>query len=67
MIEQKQIDRIYKEANKEIIVRIEKFLRAITRQFIFGKFYKDAKCYWFQIDTFQSLDDERLGKTDYRR
>jgi len=61
----KQLDKIYFDSNKEIVIRLEKFIRALTRQFIFGNFYKDSKTFVFQIDDFTDIEDKQLGMTDY--
>lgn len=60
------IDKIYNDSNKELIIRLEKYFRALTRQFIFGNFYNDSKTFCFQIADFCDIDDNQLGKTDYR-
>lgn len=66
LTDSKQIDRIYTDTNQEIIIRLEKFFRALTRQFIFGEFSSNSKTYLFQIESFTDIDDKHLGKTDYR-
>ncbi|GHT60363.1 hypothetical protein AGMMS50239_09220 [Bacteroidia bacterium] len=60
-----QLDKIYSDTNIEIIIRLEKFFRALTRQFIFGNFSKDSKTYSFQIQDFSDIDDNQLGKIQY--
>lgn len=60
-----QIEKIYSNLNKEIVIRLERFFRALTRQFIFGNFYKDSKVFMFQIADFTDIDDEQLGLTEY--
>jgi len=59
------IDMIYNASNKEFVIRLELFFRALTRQFVFGNFYSDSKTFWFKIDEFCYIDDNQLGKTDY--
>lgn len=61
----KQIANIYSVSNKEIVIRLERFFRALTRQFIFGNFSKDAKNLFFQIEDFSNIEDYQFGKTDY--
>ena len=63
----RQIDKIYLETNQEIIIRLEKFFRALTRQFIFGNFSSESKTFLFQIEAFSAIDDNQLGNTDYRQ
>ncbi len=63
----KEIDRIYSDTNQEIVIRLEKFFRALTRQFIFGDFSSESKTFIFQIESFTDIDDKQLGKTDYRQ
>jgi len=65
LTEPKQLDKIYSDLNKEIVIRLEKFLRALTRQFIFGNFYKDSKKFVFQIEAFTNIEDSQLGLTNY--
>jgi transposase len=61
-----QLDKIYSDTNKELIIRLEKFFRALTRQFIFGDFSKDSNMYVSQIQDFSDIDDNKLGKIHYR-
>ncbi|HMM52867.1 MAG TPA: hypothetical protein PKD87_14805 [Burkholderiaceae bacterium] len=61
----KQLEKLYTDSNREIVVRLERFLRALTRQFIFGNFYKDSKTFVFQIEDFTDIKDNQLGLTDY--
>ena len=63
----KLLDDIYKKSNELLVSKIELFLRAITRQFIFGNFSSDLKTYLFQIESFTDIDDKQIGKTDYRK
>ena len=60
------LDKMYSDSNRIMVIRLETFFRALTRQFIFGNFYSDSKTYWFQIDDFCDIDDTQLGETDYR-
>ena len=60
-----QLDRVFSDSNKEIIIRLERFLRALTRQFLFGDFSKESKTFIFQIKDFTHIEDEQLGLTDY--
>ena len=68
MLEQpKLLDNIYKKSSELLVSKIELFLRAITRQFIFGNFSGDSKTYLFQIESFTDIEDKQIGKTDYRK
>lgn len=60
-----QLDELYEKSNELLVRRIELFLRAITRQFIFGNFSKDSKMYVFEIDLFSDIDDKNIGKRNY--
>lgn len=60
-----QLDELYGKSNELLVRRIELFLRAITRQFIFGNFSKDSKMYVFEIDLFSDIDDKNIGKRNY--
>lgn len=65
LLDPKQLEKIYSDSNREIVIRLERFLRALTRQFIFGNFYNDSKKYFFQIEDFTDIEDSQLGITDY--
>lgn len=62
----KSLDSLYEKSNELIISRLELFLRAITRQFIFGNFSKDSNTFIFEIEPFRDIDDKDIGKNDYR-
>ena len=62
----KQIDKIYTDTNRELVRRLEMFFRALTRQFIFGDFSSESKRFLFEIEPFTDIEDNQLGKTDYR-
>lgn len=59
------MDSIFQSSNTEILIRLERFFRALTRQFIFGNFSSESKTYIFQIEDFSGIDDNQLGTTDY--
>lgn len=63
----KLLNNIYVKSNELLVSEIELYLRAITRQFIFGNFSSDSKTYIFQIKTFTDIEDNQIGKTDYRK
>ncbi len=62
----KLLDDIFKKASELLVSKIELFLRAFARQFIFGNFSNDSKTYIFQIETFTDIKNDQIGKTDYR-
>jgi len=67
LMEPNKLNEIYEVCNKEIVIRLEKFFRALTRQFTFGNFTKEGGKYFYQIDDFAMIRDERLGETDYTK
>ena len=68
MLEKPELmDDIYKKSSELLVSKIELLLRAITRQFIFGNFSSDSKTYLFQIKFFTDIEDNQIGKTDYRK
>ena len=62
-----KLEEIYQKSNELIVSKLELFLRAITRQFVFGNFSKDSKVFWFQIEAFSEIEDNHIGKTDYSK
>ena len=62
----KLLDSLFEKSNELIVSRLELFLRAITRQFIFGNFSKDSKTFLFEIEPFSDIEDNKIGNTDYR-
>lgn len=62
-----KLEELYKKSNELLVSRIELFLRAITRQFIFGNFSSDSKMFLFEIESFSDIEDNQIGKTDYRQ
>ena len=63
----KLLDEIYNKSSELLVSKIELFLRAITRQFIFGNFSSNSNTYLFQIEAFTDIEDKQIGKTDYRK
>jgi hypothetical protein len=59
-------DSLFQKSNELIVSRLELFLRAISRQFIFGDFSKDAKSLMFEVESFSQIKDVQIGKTDYK-
>lgn len=67
MLEQpKLLDEIYRKVSELLVSKIELFLRAITRQFTFGNFYSGSKNFLFEVESFADLNDNQIGKTNYR-
>lgn len=60
------LEEMYQKGNELLVSKLEIFLRAITRQFIFGNFSSESKTFVFQIESFTNMKDEQIGKTDYR-
>jgi len=52
--------------NRLIIIKLERFSRAISRQFTLGKLGQLAQQYSSMVFPFLMLQDSELGKTDYR-
>jgi len=61
------LNSIYEKTSELLVSKIEVFLRAITRQFIFGNFSSESSTFLFHIASFTEIDDKQLGKTDYRQ
>lgn len=57
------LDETYKHINQEIIMRFEKFVRALSRLFTIGGLGQKAKQYSSAVFPFVQLADEQLGKT----
>lgn len=61
----KKLDFLYQTSNTLLVVKLESFFRALTRQFIFGNFSSNSKTFLFEIEDFTDIDDEQLGRTNY--
>lgn len=59
------LDETYKHINQEIIIHLEKFMRALSRLFTIGGLGQKAKQYSSAVFPFVQLSDEQLGKTEY--
>jgi hypothetical protein len=59
------LDEMYKHINREIIIRLEKFVRALSRLFTIGGLGQKAKQYSSAVFLFVQLSDSQLGKTNY--
>ena len=55
------------ENNRDIIILLERFVRAISRQFTFGKLGSQALQLSTTLFDFIKLTDNELGTTDYRK
>lgn len=61
-----QLESLYKKSNELIVSRLELFLRAITRQFIFGNFSKDAQSLMSEVESFSKIKNKEIGKINYK-
>jgi len=59
-------DEIYNQVKSKILITLERFVRAISRQFTMGKLGGKATQYSPILSQFFMLRDEQLGMTDYR-
>jgi hypothetical protein len=59
------LDETFKYINQEIIIRLEIFLRSLSRLFSIGGLGQKAKQYSSAVFPFVQLSDEQLGKTEY--
>jgi len=64
-IKENDIDKNLHEINQEIIIMIEKSVRALTRLFTIGGLGNEAKRYTGYISRFLFLRDDQLGKQTY--
>jgi hypothetical protein len=60
-----KLEELYVSSNKQLVIKLELFFRAITRQFIFGNFSNESKTFIYQIQDFTDIEDDQLGKTNY--
>jgi len=60
------LDGLYKDINRELIIVLEKFTRALTRLFVFADLGDFAKQASILTHEYLLLDDNELGKRDYR-
>lgn len=56
---------MYEKASELLVSKLEVFLRAITRQFIFGNFSSESGTYIISVESFTDIDDNQIGRTDY--
>ncbi|MGB2808579.1 MAG: hypothetical protein WBC22_12620 [Sedimentisphaerales bacterium] len=57
---------VFQAVNREIIIRFEKFVRAIGRQFTMGRLGAKAMQFSSTLNPFIMLMDDLLGSKDYR-
>lgn len=67
VVKPEYLSEMYQKSNELIIKELEQFLRAIARQFRLGSFSKESRIYAFQTMEFSDINDDQLGKTDYRQ
>ena len=60
-------EEVLEYTKREIIIKLEKFTRAICRQFTIGKLGKKALQFSPTLYPFIMLDDNKLGNRDYRK
>lgn len=60
-----KIDELYREINKKIISKLERFTRALVRLFTLGGLGNEAETHTGIISPFLFLMDDDLGETDY--
>lgn len=60
-----RIDDFYRELNRIIVGKLERFARALVRQFTLGDLGADAKKHTGIISAFLYLSDNELGKRNY--
>jgi len=60
-------EEVLEYTKREIIIKLEKFTRAVCRQFTIGKLGKKALQFSPILYPFLMLDDNKLGNRDYRK
>lgn len=66
--DQEALDRdYYAKVNSKIIAKLERFIRAISMQFIHGKHGDKLRQYTGDFTSFVTLTDKKIGTIDYRR
>ena len=55
----------YRKIKKEIIILIERFIRALVRQFTLGYIKDQAKIYSNLVKKFLNISDSKLGRINY--
>lgn len=63
----KRLDELYDQINNIITSKIELFVRALVRQFMFGNFSMESKTLVFQINPFLKIEDENIGNEKYKK
>ena len=60
------LDELYRHLNRIIVSKLERFARALVRQFTLGDLGEEAKTHTASIACFLYLRDSQLGSVDYR-
>ena len=61
-----RVNELYDQINNIITSKIELFVRALARQFMFGNFSKESKILVYQISSFLKIEDENIGHKKYK-
>jgi len=61
-----RLDDYFHELNRIIVIKLERFARALTRQFTLGDLGDEAKRHCGAIGCFLHLKDDQLGNTNYK-
>lgn len=59
------LESIISNSNQLILERLERFIRAVIRQLIYGKIYSNSGQFVFQVADFLNIADNQIGKTNY--
>ena len=59
------LESIISNSNQLILERLERFIRAVVRQLIYGKIYSNSGQFVFQVADFLNIADNQIGKTNY--
>lgn len=62
-----KLEELYMRSCHLLVSQIELFLRALTRQFLFGDFSKEARTLVSIVEPFSQLGNNDIGTTDYRK
>lgn len=57
----------YEFISRELVVKIELFIRALSRQFTLGELGAKAKQFSSPVYPFLMMTDDEIGRTDYRK
>ena len=62
----RRLDDLFCRINRIILAKLERFARALVRQFTLGDIAREGKMHTGTITCFLFLTDEQLGRTSYR-